>query len=49
MASRSGGDATSQEMEWRKLIFTDGDRRVVQVRLGCPRQEQDRRCRDRGV
>ena len=33
MGSRSGGDATSKTLESRNAVFTDGDRRVFQVRL----------------
>ena len=44
IASRSHGDATSQTMKWWASLSLDGHRRVVQIRLGGPREEQDRHC-----
>ena len=34
MGSRPGGDATSEMMESRDAVFTDGDRRLIQVCMG---------------
>ena len=46
MASRFGGGATSETMEWWASLSLDGHRCVVQIRLGGPREEQDRHCGD---
>ena len=34
MASGSGGDATLEKLECSESLSIDGDRRVVQIRLG---------------